>query len=119
MDYAAFHQNLLGIDPQKTPAEFRMPPAQDKLYRSAKTAASKHGFLLTSSKSLESWEHFVATFSLAYAQTPTGHVAFAVSAATQKWANDQVRLIARRIFQARARAHASRDSIQQLYSFFN
>lgn len=119
MDYDAFHQNLLGKDPDRTPAEFCITPAQERLYRAAQKESPKRGFLLRSDKPLQSWEHFVATFILAYAQTPSGHVAFAVSAATQKWANDQVKTIARRIFQARARAHASKESIRQLYSYFH
>lgn len=119
MDYVAFHQNLLGIDPEKTPAEYRLTALQVKLYRSAQMATPKHGFMLRSGKSLESWEHFLATFILAYAQTPTGRVVFAVSPVTNKWAGHQIRSIARHIFQARARLRASKESVQQLYDFFN
>lgn len=116
MDYVVFHQKLLGLDPEKTPAEFRVTPAQERLYRAAEKDIPRHGFLLPSGKSLESWEHFVATFVLAYAQTEAGPVAFAVSAATQKWTGEQVRKIARRIFHARAKS--SRESVVQLYSYF-
>jgi hypothetical protein len=116
MDYAVFHQNLLGRDPKKTPSEFQITPTQERLYKAAKGEAPRHGFLLASNKPLESWERFVATFILAYAQTEKGPVAFAVSAATQRWANDQVKKVARRIFQARAAS--SREAVHQLYSYF-
>jgi hypothetical protein len=116
MDYAAFHQNLLGILPEKTPREFRITPAQERLYTASKES-TKHGYLLVSSwDSRESWEHFLATFILAYAQTPTGEVAFAVSGSTQKWAGEQLKKIARHIFSTRAKA--SRASIQELYGYF-
>lgn len=116
LDYALFHQNLLGIHAEKTPTEFRVTPAQERLYRAAQRETPKRGFLLAPNKPLESWEHFVATFILAYAQTETGPVVFAVSAVTLKWANDQVRRVARHIFQARAKS--SRESVEQLYSCF-
>jgi hypothetical protein len=114
IDYLVFHQNLLGIDPDKTPRAFRVTPAQQRLYAAAEPP--RHGFLLPSSKSLESWEHFLATFVLAYAQTQRGVVVFAVSAATQRWAGEQVKKIAHHIFGSRAKM--PRKSIEELYGYF-
>lgn len=114
IDLVAFHQNLLGITPEKTPTAFRLTKAQERLYK-ASNGSTKHGYLLCSGKGLQSWEHFLATFILAYGQTPEGTVAFAVSAPTQKWANEQVKTIARHIFSSRSRG---KSSIGELFSKF-
>lgn len=113
IDYLVFHQNLLGIDPAKTPPAFRVTPAQERLYAASEP---RHGFLLSSAKSLERWDLFLATFVLAYAQTPRGLVTFAVSAPTQRWADEQIKKIAHRIFGARAKM--PRASVQELFDYF-
>lgn len=116
LDLAVFHQNLLGIDPEKTPPEFRITQSQKRLY-TAGQRSSKHGFLFDSNQGLESWEHFLATFILAYGQTPTGVVAFAVrSGPTQKWVNEQIKKTARHIFGSRAKS--KRKGIDELYANF-
>ena len=115
MGYSDFHRNLLGIDPQKTPAAFWVTPLQEKLYM-ASEEDRKRGYLLDSSATLQSWEHFLATFVVAYSQARDGRVVFAVSAATHAWTNEQLKKVARRIFSTRA--GADRASIQVLYNGF-
>jgi len=98
-DFAQFHQNLLGIDPDKTPANFRLSPIHQRLYDEAQKG--RHGGLLPHQGSLENWDHFLATFIVAYSQTNQGQVFFAVSASTHKWAINQVNAVARHIFATR------------------
>jgi len=116
MDYAVFHRKLLGLEPEKTPAEFQVTPIQERLYSAMGKATPRNGFLLESTESLERHDLFVATFVIAYAQTSSGTVVFAVSKASLRWANEQIRQIARRIFHTRAKA--SRDVLRQLYLSF-
>lgn len=115
IDFVAFHKNLLGIDPQKTPKEFRLTDAQERLYAESHESA-RHGYLLTASKELKSWEHLVATFILAYGQTQEGSVTFAVSAPTHSWANAQIKKIAHHIFALRA--SLPKTSLQPLFVGF-
>jgi hypothetical protein len=112
IDLAVFHKNLLGLNPEITPAEFLLTSTHERLYKASRESA-RHGYLLRSSGSRESWEHFLGTFVLAFGQTPSGDVTFAVSPPAQRWANEQIRKIARRIFNTRA--GASKASLKELY----
>jgi hypothetical protein len=115
IDLAVFHRNLLGLDPKRTPVEFRLTKTHERLYAASRESA-RHGFLLPSNRNLESWEHFLGTFVLAYGQTPIGSVTFAVSAPVRRWANEQLKKVAHHIFSSRAKA--SRASIDDLFSKF-
>lgn len=115
IDLAVFHKNLLGFNPQLTPPEFRLTDTHERLY-SASRESARCGYLLKSNGSRESWEHFLATFILAYGQTPRGNVAFAVSPATHRWADEQLARIVRRIF--KTRAGASKASLEELFRNF-
>lgn len=115
IDLAVFHQNLLGLNPELTPPEFRLTKTHERLY-TANRESARCGYLLQSTGNRESWEHLLGTFILAYGQTPDGAVTFAVSPPTQRWADEQLKRIARRIF--RSRASASKASLEQLYKLF-
>ncbi len=113
-DLAQFHQNLLGIDPDKTPSEYRLGSVHERLYEEAQKG--RHGGLLPYQASLENWDHFLATFVIAYAQTSQGDVFFAVSPPIHKWAAKQVQGVARHIFSARKKT--PRATLMQLYNGF-
>lgn len=114
-DYTRFHQNLLGIDPEKTPLNFRLSPVHQRIYSEAEKG--KHGSLFAhQAASLEDWDHFLATFIIAYAQTKDGQVFFAVSASAQKWALQQVNVVARRIFASRK--GSPKPMLHRLYQSF-
>jgi len=112
IDLAVFHKNLLGLNPEITPPEFLLTSNHERLYKASRESG-RHGYLLRSSGSRESWEHFLGTFVLAFGRTPEGYVTFAVSPLAQQWANEQIRKIARRIFNTRA--GAAKASLQELY----
>lgn len=113
-ELAQFHQNLLGMDLDKTPVRFRISPIQRRLYD--EIAKGKHGGFLPSQASLENWDQFLATFVAAYAQTTDGMVLFVVSAPAQKWVLEQVKTVARRIFASRT--GKGRSTIQRLFQCF-
>ena len=115
IDLSVFHQSLLGLNPEKTPPEFLLTKTHERLY-AASRESDRCGYLLHSSGSRESWEHLLGTFILAYGQTPQGNVIFAVSPPTQRWADDQLKKIVRRIF--RSRAGAAKSSLRDLYRNF-
>lgn len=113
-DFAKFHQNLLGIDPEKTPVNFRLNPIHQRLYDEAQKG--KRGGLLPHQASLENWDHFLATFIIAYSQTEHGDVFFAVSPPIHKWAVNQVNVVARHIFSTRKKS--PRPTLVRLYQGF-
>lgn len=115
IDLAAFHQNLLGLNPEMTPREFLLTKTHERLYVANRDSA-RCGYLLQANAKRESWEHLLGTFVLAYGQTQQGQVTFAVSPPTQRWVDEQLRKIVRRIF--RSRAGASKASLQGLYRNF-
>jgi hypothetical protein len=115
IDLPVFHKNLLGFNPDMTPPEFLLTKTHERLYVANRESA-RCGYLLPSSGSRESWEHLLGTFILAYGQTPEGNVTFAVSPPAQRWADEQLRKIARRIF--RSRAGAAKSSLEGLYKNF-
>jgi hypothetical protein len=115
IDLAIFHQNLLGLNPAKTPPEFLLTKTHERLY-TANRESARCGYLLHSRGSRESWEHLLGTFVLAYGQTPNGNVTFAVSPPAQRWVDEQLRIIARRIF--KSRAGAAKASLEALYKSY-
>ena len=111
---AQFHQNLLGIDPDKTPETYRLGTLHQRLYEEAQKG--RHGALLPYQSPLENWDQFLATFVVAYSQTGNGDVFFAVSPPIHKWVAKQVQEVARHIFASRKKT--PRATLMHLYKGF-
>ena len=110
MDLENFHQKLLGKDQERTPKNFKLSKPQRELYGSFE--AGKRGFLLKTSGTRQDPERFLATFVTAFHMTTfpsPAPVVFVVTKASEEWALEQLKGIARHIY--RERKDASQEAI--------